>query len=134
LLGNFDGHLKNFGLLYLDGRTPTLSPAYDVVAYAAYLTGRGHALAFSPGGLKHARVSPAVIRQLCNAVPVLSEPKLHSIVKDTVRRAHEAWPAMIEASALLPEQKVRLLQHFRNTPMIASLDKRAARAKAAAND
>lgn len=134
LLGNFDGHLKNFGLLYLDGRTPTLSPAYDVVAYAAYLTGRGHALAFSPGGLKHARVSPAVIRQLCNAVPVLSEPKLHSIVKDTVRRAHEAWPAMIEASALLPEQKVRLLQHFRNTPMIASLDKRAAKAKAAAHD
>lgn len=127
LLGNFDGHVKNFGLIYRDGRTPELSPAYDVVAYAAYLSGRGHALAFYPGGAKHARVSPAVIRQLCNAVPALSEPKLHAIVKDTVRSAHGAWPAMIEASAILDEQKAKLLQHFRATPMIASLDKRAAK-------
>ncbi|MGP3508642.1 type II toxin-antitoxin system HipA family toxin [Paracidovorax citrulli] len=133
LLGNFDGHLKNFGLLYKDGRTPALSPAYDVVAYAAYLSGRGHALAFFPGGPKQARVSPAVIRQLCNAVPALSEPKLQSIVKDTVRRAHASWPAMIEASDLLAEQKANLMRHFRATPLVASLDARAARKGSTAN-
>lgn len=48
LLGNFDGHVKNYGLLYRDGRTPELSPAYDVVAYAAYQGGAGHALRLSP--------------------------------------------------------------------------------------
>lgn len=127
LLGNFDGHLKNYGLLYPDGRTPTLSPAYDVVAYAAYLSGRGHALAFTPDGPKHARISPLVVRRLCGEVPGLLEPRVNAVVKETVRKAYAAWPDLIAASQLLPEQKSRLLQHFDATPAMASLHKRAAK-------
>ncbi|RYF57021.1 MAG: type II toxin-antitoxin system HipA family toxin, partial [Comamonadaceae bacterium] len=95
LLGNFDGHLKNFGLLYRDGRTPSLSPAYDVVAYAAYLSGRGHALKFTQGGGTKERVTPGLLRLLSNEVPNFLEPKAASIVKDTVRRAYDAWPDLI---------------------------------------
>lgn len=124
MLGNFDGHLKNYGLLYADGGTPELSPAYDVVAYAAYLTGRGHALRFTPDSAKHARVTPQVIRQLCNAVPGLPEPKVLAIVRETVRKAVNAWPQMIQDSALLGEQKDRLLKHFESTPAVESLRKR----------
>lgn len=132
LLGNFDGHVKNYGLLYPDGRTPELSPAYDIVAYAAYLSGGGHALRFTPESAKKERVSPAVIRQLCNAVPGLLEPKAQLIVRQTVRQAYDSWPDMIEASSLLDSQKQRLLRHFEATPGIASLLKRAARQNAAA--
>jgi serine/threonine-protein kinase HipA len=32
-------HLKNWSLLYPDGRTPTLSPAYDLVSTVPYLPG-----------------------------------------------------------------------------------------------
>ncbi|WP_010106167.1 type II toxin-antitoxin system HipA family toxin [Verminephrobacter aporrectodeae] len=128
LLGNFDGHLKNYGLLYRDGSTPELSPAYDVVAYAAYLSGRGHALGFTPDGPRHARVSPQVIRRLCNEVPGLLEPMVNSIVKETVRKAYAAWPDMIAASTVLDEQKARLLKHFEATPAIESLRRRALRA------
>ncbi|GGR35621.1 type II toxin-antitoxin system HipA family toxin [Agromyces mediolanus] len=34
--GNGDAHLKNWSLLYPDGRNPRLSPAYDLVSTAAY--------------------------------------------------------------------------------------------------
>lgn len=124
LLGNFDGHLKNHGLLYADGTTPELSPAYDVVAYSAYLTGKGHALKFSSDGPRQARVTPQVIRRLCNEVPGLLEPKVNAVIRDTVRKAFDAWPGMISASSLLDEQKLRLLRHFEATPAIASLRRR----------
>lgn len=124
LLGNFDGHLKNYGLLYRDGRTPELSPAYDVVAYAAYLVGRGHALQFVPDGERQARVTPMVIRQLCNAVPGLLEPKVNAVIRETARLALDAWPRLIEESSLLDKQKSNLMAHFEATPVIASLRKR----------
>src|SRR6185369_11430089 len=37
LIGNADMHLKNWSLIYRDGRTPSLSPAYDLVSTMAYL-------------------------------------------------------------------------------------------------
>lgn len=36
LIGNGDAHLKNWSLIYRDRRTPTLSPAYDLVSTAPY--------------------------------------------------------------------------------------------------
>jgi serine/threonine-protein kinase HipA len=36
-IGNTDMHLKNWTLLYPDGRTPKLSPAYDLVSTIAYI-------------------------------------------------------------------------------------------------
>lgn len=36
LIGNGDAHLKNWSLIYPDGRVPTLSPAYDLVSTAPY--------------------------------------------------------------------------------------------------
>lgn len=130
LLGNFDGHLKNFGLLYRDGRTPALSPAYDVVAYAAYMPGRGHALRFTAESPAHERLSPAVLRRLCNAAPGLLETKAQAVVRETVQKAFATWPGLIDAAPLLDAQKQRLLRHFEATPAVASLAKRAA-AKAA---
>jgi len=36
LSGNADGHLKNWSFIYRDGRTPRLSPAYDLVPTIAF--------------------------------------------------------------------------------------------------
>lgn len=54
---------KNYGLLYRDSRTPELSPAYDIVAYAAYMSGKGHTLKFGPSSPKQPRLMPRVVRQ-----------------------------------------------------------------------
>ena len=111
MLGNYDAHVKNFGVLYRDGRTPALSPAYDVVAYAAYLGGRGHALRFVPGGEKQARLTPTTVRSFCNATGMF-ETRVRGVLHEAVGKACETWPALIEASRLLDRQKQNLLAHF----------------------
>jgi serine/threonine-protein kinase HipA len=37
LIGNADAHLKNWSVIYPDGHTPRLAPAYDLVSTVAYL-------------------------------------------------------------------------------------------------
>jgi serine/threonine-protein kinase HipA len=37
LVGNGDAHLKNWAIIYGDGRTATLSPTYDVVPTVLYI-------------------------------------------------------------------------------------------------
>ena len=125
MLGNYDAHVKNFGVIYADGRTPALSPAYDVVAYAAYLGGRGHALKFFPGAPDRALLTPALVRQLCNASGLL-ETRVRALLRETVARALDTWPEMIKASALMTEQKTRLLAHFQAVPAVQSLAGRRA--------
>jgi serine/threonine-protein kinase HipA len=46
LIGNGDMHLKNWSLLYPDGHTPVLSPAYDLLSTVPYLPGDNLALSF----------------------------------------------------------------------------------------
>ena len=111
MLGNYDAHVKNFGVVYPDGHTPALSPAYDVVAYAAYLGGRGHALRFVPGGEKQARLNAATVRSFCNAAGMF-ETRVRSVLREAVGKACQTWPALIAASGLLDKQKQNLLHHF----------------------
>jgi serine/threonine-protein kinase HipA len=124
LLGNYDAHLKNFGVLYADGRTPALSPAYDVVAYSAYMAGRGHALKFTPNQPRHARLTPAVVRDFCNRTGLLEAP-LKAVLKAVVVAAAKQWPAMIDGSQLLPQQKQSLTKHLLSNPAYAAMLKRS---------
>ncbi|MGI4848081.1 MAG: type II toxin-antitoxin system HipA family toxin, partial [Janthinobacterium lividum] len=57
--------MKNIGLFYPDGRTPEFSPAYDIVAYAAFHHSSGHALMIVPPQLlrKGPRPHPGRSRQ-----------------------------------------------------------------------
>ena len=47
LIGNADAHLKNWSLIYPDGRAPKLAPAYDLVSTAPYIPGDRLALSLS---------------------------------------------------------------------------------------
>lgn len=46
LIGNGDMHLKNWSLMYPDGRHPALSPAYDLVSTVPYVPEEDSALKF----------------------------------------------------------------------------------------
>ncbi|UUZ76261.1 HipA domain-containing protein [Polaromonas sp. P1(28)-13] len=134
MLGNYDAHVKNFGVVYQDGRTPALSPAYDVVAYAAYMGGRGHALRFVPGGEKQARLTAKTVRSFCNATGMF-ETRVRGVLNEAVGKACASWPALIEASSLLARQKQNLLKHFEACDAVQSWRRRragSARRKAAA--
>lgn len=111
LLGNYDAHAKNFSLLYGVNGEPSLSPAYDIVAYAAYMDGKGHALRFFPDQPGKRTLTPATVRMFAN-VWGLPELQITSTLCDTVARAALSWPAMIAESSLSASQKKRLLDHF----------------------
>ena len=47
LIGDADMHLKTWSMLYADGVTPTLSPAFDFVSTLAYSPNDKAALKFA---------------------------------------------------------------------------------------
>jgi len=89
LIGNADMHLKNWSLIYLDGRTPALSPAYDLVATIPYLPNDRLALTF--GGTKEiAVITQDQVRRFADRAGLAVSP-LWRIVEETVERTVEAW-------------------------------------------
>jgi len=129
LLGNFDAHLKNFSLLYRTPQQAELSPAYDIVAYAAYLAGRGHALAFAPGEKPRQLLTPAVLRELAN-IWRIPEPKLQMVLVDTVERAMQNWPQLLPTLPLDVAQRQRIEAHLACNPSVLAWQRRAARKSA----
>lgn len=128
MLGNFDAHLKNFSLLYCTPTSACLSPAYDIVAYAAYLRGQGHGMMFYSEAGKSKTLSPAVLRRLSN-IWAIPEKRLALVVGETVELAVRNWPMMIRDSAIAESQKDQLLMHFESNETVAGLQKRMAKAK-----
>lgn len=91
VMGNLDAHLKNWTLRYPDGRTPRLSPAYDLVAVAAYPEFREDSLAFSLGGGLLARVITLKhFRRLAEGMAMDADACVH-VAKTTVERLAAAW-------------------------------------------
>jgi serine/threonine-protein kinase HipA len=128
IIGNYDAHLQNFAFVYEDQHRPTLSPAYDIVAWSAYLNGNGHALAFyredKDSTKKPPRnLSPEVLREFCNRVGV-AETACSGIIRETAARAFETWPAMVESSEILSKQKQALLKRISEHPFASSYVKR----------
>lgn len=140
LLGNPDMHIKNIGVLYLDGVSPTLSPAYDIVAYSAYNNRQGHGLYIIPPELlppppkdkpaPKQRLSPTILRRFSENLGLPEKP-LATVVMQTVQNAVKAWPQMIEESKLTARQKENLLAFFNSQPMVASARARLERHAAA---
>ncbi|WP_343587212.1 type II toxin-antitoxin system HipA family toxin [Herbaspirillum sp.] len=130
LLGNFDAHLKNFSLLYRTPQQAVLSPAYDIVAYAAYVGGNGHALNFVPEQKGKQLLTPAILRRLAN-IWEIPEPKLQAVLVETVERAMTQWPALIGELPFTGDQREKLLAHLDANASVAAWRRRAARRRPA---
>ena len=101
LIGNADMHLKNWSLLYPDGRTPVLSPAYDFVATLPYIPGDSLALAFG-GSRSLNEITLDQVRRFTGAARLPMNP-VWAIVRETVERTAEAWKAL-PCKDLLPAE------------------------------
>lgn len=123
LLGNFDAHLKNFSLLYATPQEARLSPAYDIVAYSAYLGGSGHALAFTPDQKGRQLLLPRTLRALANLWGI-PEPKLQAVVADTVNRAMTQWPDLLPALPLSTAQRQSVQEHIEKNESVVAWRRR----------
>ena len=103
LIGNGDMHLKNWSLLYPDGRRPILAPAYDYVSTIAYLPKEQLGLSF--GGSKRIdAITQEQIRRFADTAS-LAFSSTWDIVDETVSQTLEAWKKL-EARDLM-ERAVR---------------------------
>lgn len=100
LTGNADMHLKNWSLLYADGVTPSLSPAYDLLATIPYLPNDRFALTF--GGTKDIHgITREQIRRFADKADLAVGP-LWRVVQETVDATVEAWRRH-DAKSMLPD-------------------------------
>lgn len=115
LTGNGDMHLKNWSLLYPNGRAPTLSPAYDFVSTVPYLPNDRMALNLA-GTKEFAEVTLERFRRLADRAHLPEHETL-----DTVRRivdgARGAWPKIRRESKLPEELAVRIDAHMRGVKL-----------------
>jgi serine/threonine-protein kinase HipA len=100
LIGNADMHLKNWSLIYKDGRTPALSPAYDLLSTIPYIADETMALKYSRTK-KMAEFSKDELRHLA-AKARISEKLVLDTAAETVARFKQVWS---EQKTQLPLEK-----------------------------
>jgi len=100
LIGNADMHLKNWSLIYKDGRTPTLSPAYDLLSTIPYIADETMALKYSRTK-KMAEFSKDELKHLA-AKARISEKLVLDTAAETVARFKQVWS---EQKTKLPLEK-----------------------------
>ena len=98
LIGNGDMHLKNWSLLYPDGRTPVLSPAYDFVATFFYIPGDKLALNFG-GSQSLNEITVDQVRRFADRARLPTSP-VWEIVREMVERTAAAWKTLDQKDIL----------------------------------
>ena len=101
VMGNGDSHLKNWSLRYPDGRTPTLSPAYDLVCTTVYGT-LSRALVFPLGGRSRLDAVDADAIVTASDAAGYSPGRTREIVGQTAERLRTAWRE-VRREPLFPE-------------------------------
>ncbi|MEO3692767.1 type II toxin-antitoxin system HipA family toxin [Roseateles paludis] len=100
LMGNCDAHLKNWGLLYADGRSPRLAPVYDPVCVAAHFDDA------DPRRYGYNRAIDARLRAFSMAdletllraarLPQRRLTQLLRAAREAVAQARAEWPALLQ--------------------------------------
>jgi serine/threonine-protein kinase HipA len=97
-IGNADMHLKNWSVLYPDGRKPVLSPAYDFVATLPYIPGDKLALSFG-GSRSLDEITLDQVRRFTDSAGLPMKP-VWDVVREIEERTVEAWKGLAEKDLL----------------------------------
>ncbi len=89
LIGNGDMHLKNWSLIYPDGRTPQLAPAYDFVSTIPYIP--NDKLALNLSGTKDMLAITLLHFSKLAKKAGLPEFLVLNTAREMVERVHGAW-------------------------------------------
>jgi serine/threonine-protein kinase HipA len=91
-IGNGDMHLKNWGVVYPDGRNARLAPLYDFISTSPYFP--KDALALSLGGEKrYDRITGETLADFA-AQAEISVKMARRVAAETIERMRVAWPAI----------------------------------------
>ncbi|PRQ06215.1 type II toxin-antitoxin system HipA family toxin [Enhygromyxa salina] len=116
--GNGDAHLKNWGVIYSDRRTPRLSPAYDLVSTIARLPRDD--LALSLGGTRDFRaIGIESFENLARGIHVAAT-EVQTWARDARDRALETWHSEAKNLPFLASEREKIDAHIRRTPFCHS--------------
>jgi serine/threonine-protein kinase HipA len=112
LSGNDDAHLKNWSLIYPDGRVPRIAPAYDFVSAAAY---PGYGLSRDiglklAGSREYPRLTLASFEALGRKIEAPFD--VRDVVVETMRSMRASFEPVREELAAYPELLVGIQEHF----------------------
>jgi len=124
LIGNADMHLKNWSVLYPDGRTPALAPAYDFLSTIPYLPDDTAALKYSRTK-KMAEVTKDELVHLA-AKAKLPEKLVVDVARETIDRFKQVWAAERTNLPLAKDVRDGVDAHAPRIPIYADLKTRLA--------
>lgn len=110
LIGNGDMHLKNWSLLYPDGRTPVLSPAYDFVATFPYIPDDKLALSFGRSRSLD-EITLDQVRRFCDAAGLPVNPTWR-VVCETTEQTVDVWKQLPSVELLSPDMRKAIGQQI----------------------
>ncbi len=119
LSGNTDAHLKNWSLIYPDGRHPRLSPAYDLVSSMLYEPERTYDLGLSLNGSRRFQdVSVESFRPLAK-ITHRAFDEVATWVRDMTDRVLTVWREHAADLPYLLDERARLEVHIARVPLTA---------------
>lgn len=119
LCGNTDAHLKNWSLLYPDGRAARLAPVYDFVCVLQYLPADALALPLAKEksleriGWEHVARAEKFLRDHGH------DTELVKSGREFVRRCMDEWATLRQQAG--PEQRAALDSHHARLPLVRDL-------------
>jgi serine/threonine-protein kinase HipA len=119
MIGNGDGHLKNWSFIYPDGVSPQLSPAYDIVPTIAYLAQHKMALKLA-GTTNPAIVTVARIAGLCKFLH-MDPHVLEREVRTTVVRILDTWPQAVNDLPISTPVRNAIFGHWNDLALVGDV-------------
>jgi serine/threonine-protein kinase HipA len=110
IIGNADMHLKNWSLLYPDGRKPALSPAYDFVSTVPYLPNDDLALIFGQSRALDS-VTKDQVRRFADTARLPASP-LWALAMETHERTLQAWQTLAHKDLLPNDLREAIDRHI----------------------
>ena len=123
MIGNADLHLKNWSLIYRNGTTPELAPAYDLLATVAHLPDPGMALRLAPRAKRWNELTTERFASLASAMGVSRNAVLRPVA-ETVERFHEVWEREKDHLPLSQRVAAAISRQLTIVPAAARLDSR----------
>jgi serine/threonine-protein kinase HipA len=124
-IGNGDMHLKNWSVVYRDGRTPVLGPAYDYLSSVVYLPNDKLALSIA-GSKAWSDVSEDQLERFARKAGVPRGVVL-APAREMAERVRETWPAVKRDSGLDGRTLAAIDAHMATIPLLTGRKTVAAR-------
>lgn len=112
LLANGDAHLKNWSMMYRDGRNAELSPAYDIVTTKAYIADETKPALNMAKARSWYDMSLEHFQKWAEYGDIPWRPVLYNL-KATIDSARTLWPGALTDSPMPDRQQDALRAHWR---------------------